>query len=320
MRRTLRNAGYIERQHAMDGVVLNYAEGPDHGPPLVLFPGQTQPWQSYTRVLPALAREFHVFAVDIHGHGKSSFCPDRYRFAAIGRDFARFLEEVVGKPAILSGNSSGGVIAVWLAAHAPELVAGIVPEDPPLFSCEWPRLKECFVHGLLELAVERLADRRDVPGFFRRFEIPVEGDGKVSAAAGPALKVVAGYVRLIQALHPERREVWLPGLPFVLQMVVAGFSGYDAEFSRPFLDGSFGAGFDHAEALARISCPVLLLHAHWFVSDRHGLVGAMTDEDVERIRSLVRNIHVEEIASGHIVHQENPGKFVHLLNDFARQL
>ena len=320
MQKTLRNAGFREKIFQLDDVSLNYVEGPNKGTPLVLFPGQTQPWQSYTKVLPVLGEVFHVFAVDVHGHGKSSFSKSRYSFKRIGEDFAQFLEQVVGRPAILSGNSSGGVIAVWLAAYASQWVRGLVPEDPPLFSCEWPRLKECFIYKVIELAVQYLADRRDVPGFFSRFEIPVEGDSKVSAAAGPALKIVSWYVRLMQALRPKKREVHIPATPFVLDMVVRGFSSYDAEFSRPFLDGSFGKDFSHADALEKIRCPMLLLHAHWFVSEKHGLVGAMTDNDVDRVRSLVQDFRVERIASGHIVHQEKPRVFVSLMKDFVNSI
>jgi pimeloyl-ACP methyl ester carboxylesterase len=42
----------------------------------------------------------------------------------------------VRRPAIVSGNSSSGLIALWLAANAREHVAGIVVEDAALFSAE----------------------------------------------------------------------------------------------------------------------------------------------------------------------------------------
>ena len=44
---------------------------------------------------------------------------------------------VVGRPAVVSGNSSGGVLAAWLSAYAePGQVRGVVCEDPPLFASE----------------------------------------------------------------------------------------------------------------------------------------------------------------------------------------
>lgn len=339
MKRALSRAGFAERQYTTGGVTLSYVAGPalgsteakaetdakaaptpDRRLPLVLFPGQTQPWQSYTRVLPALARHFQVYACDVHGHGRSSFRPDRYSFNAIGEDFAAFLRDVVGRPALLSGNSSGGLIATWLAANAPEQVLGVLAEDPPLFSSEWPRLQSCFVREVMELAIEKLADAqpRDVPGFFSHLAVPTRRGSRVTLLAGPFLKVIALYIRLMQTLRPSARAISLPLMPFPLRMAVLGFSGYDPEFSRPFLDGRFGRGFDHAQALARIRCPYWLLHANWFESDEHGLVGAMTDADVARAQDLVPRFHAIRLASGHVIHQEKPRRFVTLATRFAQ--
>lgn len=44
---------------------------------------------------------------------------------------ADFIDETVGGPVILSGHSSGGLLALRIAAERPELVTGLVLEDPP---------------------------------------------------------------------------------------------------------------------------------------------------------------------------------------------
>lgn len=49
-----------------------------------------------------------------------------------------------------------------------------------------------------------------------------------------------------------------------------------------------GEGFDHAAALAKVTQPMLFLHARWFMSKEHGIIGALTDDDVARVRSLVK--------------------------------
>ena len=313
----LRQAGFAEKHFVVNDVHLNHLRGPKNGPPLLLFPGQSQPWQSYSRVLLKLAQDFEVIAFDIHGHGKSSFVPDRYSYQAIGEDLAQFLRSELDRPAIVSGNSSGGVIALWLGSHVPEMVSGLLLEDPPLFSSEWPRIKDCYVYQLLQHAVSHLADQRDLPKFFKDLKIPVEsGSRAVTAAASPLLKFVAGYVRLMQKRHPQKREVDLPLMPFVLRMMVRGFSSYDAEFSRPFLDGRFGKNFDHGEALSLLSCPVLLLRAVWFENEKYGLVGAMNNADMAKVRAQVNDLQVIELDSGHVIHQEKPALFTQYLIDF----
>ena len=65
-------AGFVERDALIDGNVMHYAEGPDNGPALLLIHGQGMDWKNYARVLPALSRRFHIFAVDCYGHGASA--------------------------------------------------------------------------------------------------------------------------------------------------------------------------------------------------------------------------------------------------------
>ena len=52
-------------------VVINYAEGPALGSPLVLLHGSTLDWQSWQHLIPPLAQTWHAYACDLRGHGKS---------------------------------------------------------------------------------------------------------------------------------------------------------------------------------------------------------------------------------------------------------
>jgi pimeloyl-ACP methyl ester carboxylesterase len=312
MVRSVQKAGFVERTFDTGEVTLNYVEGPDSGPPLLLIPGQTMPWQSYQRVLPALSRRFHVFAADVRGHGKSSWTPGQYTFAAMGRDFAALLRERVRAPAIVSGNSSGGVIAVWLAAYASEWVRGILPEDPPLFSCEWPRLRDdTWVYSLFQLCVDTLTrpEGRDLARFFERFEVPVEGRAHLMRFPTPLARFVGAVIRLYRRFRPTG-PVDLPFLPFQIRLFVRALSEYDPEFTRAFLDGSPGEGFSHEEALRQVKCPLRLLQAHSFRHPKLGLVGAMDDADVRRLQALVPHAEVVRLEAAHQIHIDQPQRFV----------
>lgn len=81
-----------------------------------------------------------------------------------------------------------------------------------------------------------------------------------------------------------------------------------------------GKDFDHAEALGRVACPALLLHANWFRSDRHGLVGAMDDADVERVRSLLPDCRYVQIDTGHVIHMQKPDLYIREVTGFAAGL
>jgi pimeloyl-ACP methyl ester carboxylesterase len=319
---SLRSAGFVELQHRTGDVSLNYARGPRNGPPLVLIAGQTIPWQSYQRVLPQLSHHFWVFAVDIRGHGKSTWTPGAYTLDTIGNDLVSLLRTVVAEPAIISGNSSGGLIAVWLAANVPELVRAIAPEDPPLFSSEMPRFREdCYVYKVFKLCAETAdtAEGLDLAKFFARFEVPVQGKKHVMRMPKFIGAFISAYVRIYQKVRPHH-PVDIPFLPLGVRIFLKGLSMFDPSFSRAFLDGSAQVGFDHTATLARVTCPILLIHANWFRHEKHGLVGALDDDDVRRVRSLVRDFRYLRVNAGHMVHLEKPQEFIRAMLRFSSAL
>ena len=55
----------------------------------------------------------------------------------MGNDLVRFIDLVIGRPTIVSGLSSGGVLAAWLSAYAkPGQVVAAHDEDPPLYASQ----------------------------------------------------------------------------------------------------------------------------------------------------------------------------------------
>jgi len=54
----------VEKSFDTGEVVLNYAEGPPNGPPLVLFPGLTRRWQSH--LLPIIIPLSHRWRARAH--------------------------------------------------------------------------------------------------------------------------------------------------------------------------------------------------------------------------------------------------------------
>jgi pimeloyl-ACP methyl ester carboxylesterase len=322
MLREIKRAGFAERLFDAGEVTLNYVVGPDNGPPLVLLPAQMATWESYGKVLLPLARRFRVFAPDLRGHGKSGWATGRYSWATLGADVAAFLNRVVGRPALVSGNSSGGLVALWLAANHPDRVAGGVLEDAPVFSAELPRFRDRdrFVYAGLARAVAALGDleHRDLANYFRDQELPL-ADGRVRRVPGCLVSVLSAIIRRRAAANPRGR-VDVPYLPPALRLLIRSLSTFDPDFARAFVDGRFYEGLNHAEALRRVRCPLLVLHADWFRHPRHGLVGAMDDADAARILELVPQARYRRIAANHVIHYFKPRAFVREVEEFAAQL
>jgi pimeloyl-ACP methyl ester carboxylesterase len=58
---------------------INYAEGPSTGPPFVLLHGGAGRWQYGQAFLDLVAEDWHVYAPDFRGHGKSGRRPNAYQ-------------------------------------------------------------------------------------------------------------------------------------------------------------------------------------------------------------------------------------------------
>ncbi len=321
MDKILQKAGYTEQQYTNGSVTLNYAVSPPRKHALLLIPGQTMPWQSYTRVLPALAKRFQVYALDLHGHGRSSRCPQRYTFEAITEDLVAFLKNVVQRPAFLSGNSSGGLFVTWMAAQAPEYTQGVIAEDPPFFSSEHPRLQQCFVYHVMKIFLETLdrPEGRDLGAIFQRLEIPHKSGKRISKIPLFLARLLSSWLRHRQAKAPHQ-PLDIPWLPLQLRLTIRAFSEYDPAFTRAFYENTMAGSFDHAAMLAKIRCPFALVHANWFVHEKFGLVGAMTEEEAKRVCLIVPQTHYIPLAAGHVVHLEAPKSFLQIVNNFANDL
>lgn len=112
-------------------IELNSYEGPNNGPPILLLHGSSSRWQSFYPIIPDLTKHLHVFAVDLRGHGQSSWA-DSYLIQDYVQDIISFIKNHIKQPTIIFGNSFGGMIAIMIAASYPELAQSIIIGDGPI--------------------------------------------------------------------------------------------------------------------------------------------------------------------------------------------
>lgn len=304
---------FVERDVILEGVKHHYVEGPNNGPAVVLVPGQSMAWDSYQKVMPLLAPRFHVFALDVRGHGKSEHTPGHYTFARCGKDLVAFLREVVKGRAVCCGNSSGGLIALWAAANAPELVTALLMEDPPLFTTEWPRSRDdTWVHGFFVHTVKTLPD---LATYFSTLTIPSKGKLKLMSFPRPLAWLLGGAIRRRQESAPGAPvDIWW--LPLPVRLFVRGLSEYDVDFTRACAEGRM-FDMDHAASLRSVKCPALLIQADSFRHPEKGIVGAMGEEDVALAQKSLPPMEVERWHSAHVVHLAAPKRYVAALTRLA---
>ena len=114
---------------------IHYAEQ-GHGTPLVLLHANPGDSQDFEAVMPALAQQYRVLAVDWPGYGKSSVPeqPQTIGVLFFYRVLREFLTALDLPPASFMGNSLGGNAAARLALERPDLVRALVLVAPGGFA------------------------------------------------------------------------------------------------------------------------------------------------------------------------------------------
>jgi pimeloyl-ACP methyl ester carboxylesterase len=141
------------------------------GPPLLLVHGWPQSWYQWRMVMPALARDFQVVAVDQRGIGLSDKPPGGYDTATLAGDLVALMEVLGHQRFALVGFDTGMLISYALAAdhldRLERLVVGEAPlpgVSPPIPLILPPQLNDRLWHiafNQLEQVNEQLVTGRE---------------------------------------------------------------------------------------------------------------------------------------------------------------
>jgi pimeloyl-ACP methyl ester carboxylesterase len=117
----------------LDGPV-HYVDhgGPPDGPLLVCVHGLGGSVVNWAAFAPLVTGRCRVLALDLAGFGHTRSGSRSSSVHANQRLLHRFLTDVAGTPAILVGNSMGGMVSILQASGHPDTVAGLVLVDPAL--------------------------------------------------------------------------------------------------------------------------------------------------------------------------------------------
>jgi pimeloyl-ACP methyl ester carboxylesterase len=102
------------------------------GPPLLLVHGWPQSWYAWRMLMPTLARDFEVIAVDQRGIGLSEKPADGYDTATLANDLVALMATLGHARFALYGTDTGMPIAYALAADHPERVERLAVSEAPL--------------------------------------------------------------------------------------------------------------------------------------------------------------------------------------------
>lgn len=266
----------------LNGIPFYYAEVPGPGPKLVILHGLTGSHDEFLHLAPILARQAHLYLLDMRGHGRSGWA-ESYTVADYGHDVVTFVQDVVGGPTVLLGHSLGGIVATWVAANRPDLVGGLILAEPGFYIL--PHLAGSWMHSYFVSLRDHLRQHH-ARGESLAQMMAYLGQTSVNTAVPDAVRQ-----RAMQLLHVD---------PAVLE---------------PLLNGGLLGNQDPDVPLAQIHCPTHLIAAE------PGSGGVLTVQDVQRVvAQMPQAAHTIVAGTGHDIHLDRPQAFFRAVISFLWKL
>ncbi len=145
-----------------DELTLHYEDdGDPAASPVLILHGITQSTVTWAWLVPHLAADHRVVRLDFRGHGRSGRTPGAYAFPGYVADARAICEQVLGQPAVVVGHSLGGATAAGLAQTRPDLVRGVVLEDPAIMTPSAPGVTTEFDDNTLAAGFQLM--RESIP-------------------------------------------------------------------------------------------------------------------------------------------------------------
>jgi pimeloyl-ACP methyl ester carboxylesterase len=266
------------RRVAADGIELAIEEAGSGTPPLVLLHGLGGGRWAWDANVPGLSATRRVVAVDLPGHGESDKPPIDYRMPTFAKHVSALVGTLALGPAVLVGNSMGGLVALETALLAPERVAALVLANAA---------------GATRFPIERL------PVDPRRF-------AGVPITIKPPDRVVESYIRFL-FVDPS---AWGIAHSLAKSKEAIARDDYPAH-ANAFVRSAIGTfESDAAKRLEAVRCPTLVI---WGDGDR--LLPKESPEVFARIPGA-RLERLPGV--GHVPQMEAPERFNALVGEFVR--
>ena len=193
------------------------------------------------------------YAVDLRGQGRSTRTPGRYTLDNMGNDLVRFIDVIIGRPAIVSGLSLG--------RRPRRLAVGLRQAGAD---------RRRLLRGSAAVRLRR-CDRRSVPASASRSVRCSTCGARTSATSGRSARGTRCVPRRLTVCRRGWRAFPIGDEP------PQNLKEYDPEWGRAFWTGTVAASCDHERMLRSVKVPhVLLTHHFRVVAESTGtLIGAM---------------------------------------------
>lgn len=292
-----------------DDNIINYYEADSNNPILLIIHAQSANSSSYSGVIKDLSKKFHLIIIDCYGHGKSSHNKEKYNIISQGDDLIEFIQYKTDEKISILGHSSGGLIACYIASKS-DLCNNLILEDPPLFSSVGKKRFNYYNYNDLSTICHNFINQDEEEDFVYYYFMnqymwnffPENSREKIRNKSGKsALKY--------RKKHPDKAlkiRFW----PKKFLEAFNGMEQYDPYFGENFYNDTFNCNINYSKLLSEINCKTLFMKANTKIADDGIIMGALTDEDLQQVTGLIKNIMVEYFNCGHGIHNEKKKEFV----------
>ncbi len=292
-----------------DNNIINYYEADNDNPILLIIHAQSANSSSYSGVIKDLSKKFHLIIIDCYGHGKSSHNKEKYNIISQGDDLIEFIQYKTDEKISILGHSSGGLIACYIASKS-NLCDNLILEDPPLFSSVGEKRFNYYNYNDLSTICHNFINQDEEEDFVYYYFMnqymwnffPENSREKIRNKSGKsALKY--------RKKHPDK-PLKIRFWPKKFLEAFNGMEQYDPYFGENFYNDTFNCNINYSKLLSEITCRSLFMKANTKIGDDGIIMGALTDEDLQQVTDLIKNIRVEYFNCGHGIHIEKKKEFV----------
>ena len=207
------------------------------------------------------------------------------------------------------GHSSGGLIACYIASKS-DLCNNLILEDPPLFSSVGEKRFNYYNYNDLSTICHNFINQEEEEDFVYYYVMnqymwnffPENPREKIREKSGKS-------ARKYRKEHPDK-PLKIRFWPKKFLEAFNGMEQYDPYFGENFYNDTFNCNIDYSKLLSEINCKTLFMKANTKIADDGIIMGALTDEDLQQVTTLIKNIRVEYFNCGHGIHNEKKKEFV----------
>lgn len=292
-----------------DDNIINYYESDSNNPILLIIHAQSANSSSYSGLIKDLSKKFHLIIIDCYGHGKSSHNKEKYNIISQGDDLIEFIQYKTDEKISILGHSSGGLIACYIASKS-NLCDNLILEDPPLFSSVGEKRFDYYNYNDLSTICHNFINQDEEEDFVYYYFMnqymwnffPENSREKIRNKSGKsALKY--------RKKHPDK-PLKIRFWPKKFLEAFNGMEQYDPYFGENFYNDTFNCNINYSELLSEINCKTLFMKANTKIGDDGIIMGALTDDNLQQVKDLIKNIRVEYFNCGHGIHIEKKKEFV----------